>query len=151
MLKNIVYSFLLFAVFSLLTSCATICGGSKYWATVKVPDHPAAKISYNGIYQGEGNATFKVKRTMANKFSVSVKEEGCSEQTFNYTKRTFRGWAFFGTVVGWTGLIGGVPLPWGVAVDLATGALYKPNIFEKGIQKQDYKHYNYILEYKGCK
>jgi len=150
-MKKLFYSLLLFAAFSLITSCATIIGGAKYNAHVKVPDHPSAKITYNGTYQGEGNATFKIKRREANKFSVSVKEESCDEQTFNFTQRSFRGWAFFGTLVGWTGLYSGILLPWGVAVDLATGALWKPNITEKGVTKFDMKNYNYILEYKGCK
>ncbi|CAN5473088.1 hypothetical protein BH23BAC1_BH23BAC1_20710 [soil metagenome] len=67
----------------------------------------------------------------ANKFSLLLKEDGWQEQIINYTSRTFRGGAFVGTLITWTGLIGGVPIPWGVFVDFTTGALYKPNIFEK--------------------
>jgi hypothetical protein len=135
----------------LLSSCATIIGGSKYYAHVKLPDHPLAKISYKGEFQGTGQAMIKVKRSEADKLSIVVKEEGLNEQTFNFTSRSFRGWAFVGTIVGWTGLIGGIPLPWGVAVDLSTGALYKPNTKEKGVSKMDYKNYNYVLDYKGSK
>jgi hypothetical protein len=41
-------------------------------------------------------------------------------------------------------------VPWGVIVDLANGALVKPNITEKGISKIDYKHFKYVLEYDKC-
>jgi len=139
------------ATFSLLTSCATIIGGSKYYAHVKVDDYPNAKIEYKGTYQGAGNAVIKTKRAEANKFSVTIKEDDCETQTINYTQRIFRGWAFAGTIVGWTGIISGIPLPWGVAVDLSTGALWKPDITEKGVTKTDYKRYNYIIDYSGCK
>jgi hypothetical protein len=149
-MKKLFYSLLLFVAFCLITSCATIIGGSKYVAHVKVPDHPYAKIMYQGQYQGDGNATFLVKRSEANRFSITIKEENCEEQTFNYTQRSFRGWAFVGTIVTWTGVINGIPLPWGIVVDLATGALWKPNIYEKGVRKIDMKNYSYTIEYKGC-
>lgn len=149
-MKNLFYLLILFATFNLITSCATIVGGSKYYAHVKVKDHPNATIEFQGVSQGTGDAVFKVKRAKANKLSITIKEDGCESQTVNYTERTFRGWAFAGTVIGWTGIIGNVPLPWGVAVDLATGALWKPNITERGIKKIDYKHYNYLIDYDGC-
>jgi hypothetical protein len=150
-MKKILYSIVLFAAFSFLTSCATIVGGNKYWAHVEVPDHPTASITYKGEVKGKGTATFKVKRTQAKKLSILVKDEGCDEQTFNYTKNTFRGWAFAGTIVTWTGFVSGIYIPWGVIVDLANGALVKPNVKEKGVSKIDYKNFKYTLEYNGCK
>ena len=69
---------------------------------------------------------------------------------FFYQSRTFRGWAFAGTILGWTGLINGFPVPWGVIVDLTTGAIYKPNVNEKGISKADYKNFNYNIDYTNC-
>lgn len=134
----------------LLSSCATIIGGSKYYAHIVVVDRPTAKIVYQGEVKGTGNATIKVKRTEANKFYFTVKEEGCNEQQYNYTSRTFRGWAFVGTIVGWTGLIQGIPLPWGVVTDLATGAVWKPNVMEKGVSKEDYKNFKYQVNYTNC-
>ncbi len=145
------YFLMLLAAFSLLTSCATIIGGSKYYAHVKVKGHPNANIEYKGAYQGSGNAVIKAKRAEANRFSVTIKEDGCEEQTVNFTQRSFRGWALGGTIILWTGLYEGIPLPWGVAVDAATGALWKPNENEVGVNKIDYKHYNYIINYTGCK
>ena len=152
-MKNLFYFLMLLATASILSSCATIIGGSKYYAKVQVPDHPNAKIEYKGDYQGTGEATFKAKRRKANNFSVTVKEEDCETQTIDFTQRQFRGWAFVGTVVVWTGVISTAPyiLPWGIATDLATGSLWKPDINEKGVTKQDFNHYIYRIDYTGCK
>lgn len=130
----------------LLPGCATIVGGSKYYAHVVV-DRSNAKIIYEGETMGTGSATFKVKRKDANKFSFSVKEEGSPEQKYNYTTRTFRGWSFAGTIILWTGMVNGVPLPWGVVLDLITGAVWKPDVRVKGVKKEDYKHFRYNVEY----
>ena len=133
-----------------LAGCATIVGGSRYNASIHVPDHPKAKISYERVYLGMGQTFFRVKRSKANSFSVLVEEEGCEAQTFNFTRRSFRGWALAGTIVTWTGAYSGILIPWGVALDFSTGALWKPDVQEKGVLKINYKNYFYILEYKGC-
>ncbi len=152
-MKKIVYSVVLFAAFSFLTSCATIFGGNKYSAHVIVPDHPTASIKYNNELQGYGSAIFKVKRTQAKKLSISVKEEGCEEQIFKFTKNTTRAWplAYYTLGIVVTLGTGGIPLPWALVVDLANGALVKPNVNEKGISKIDYDNFKYTLEYTGCK
>ncbi len=150
-MKNLFYFLILLVTTGILSSCATIIGGSKYYAKVQVPDHPKAKIEYHGNYQGTGEAVFKAKRIEADYFSVTIKEKGCEKQTKNFTQRSFRIWAFAGTVLGWTGLINGIPLPWGIAVDVATGALWKPDINEKGVTKLDFNHYIYRIDYTGCK
>jgi len=41
-----------------------------------------------------------------------------------------KGGTFVGTILGWTGLVNGIPIPWGLGVDLATGALWKPNVIK---------------------
>jgi hypothetical protein len=140
---------LIISAWFLLSGCATICGGSRYIAHITVKDHPNANIYYQGNLEGKGFAEFKVKRTDANKFIITVKEDTLAEQQYKYSRRTFRGWACAGTILLWTGLIGNVPIPYGLAIDLATGAFWKPDITEKGIVKSDYKHYNYILQYSG--
>ena len=154
-MKSLFYFLALLVITVIITSCATIIGGSKYWAKIQVPDHPNAKIEYKGMYQGTGVASFTAKRSEANQFSVKIKEEGCETETKKFSQRSFRGWAFVGTVVGWTGLTinGGpwLPIPFGVIVDGATGAWWKPDINEKGVSKQDYKHFNYYIDYTGCK
>jgi len=141
---------LLAALVVLFASCATICGGSKYNATVIVKDRTDALISYQGLQRGNGTATFLVRRKEADKFAFSVKVADCKEQQFFYRSRTFRGWAFVGTIVGWTGYIGGYYIPWGVFTDLGTGALWKPNVNEQGVIKLDYKNFAYPVTYTGC-
>jgi hypothetical protein len=133
-----------------LSSCATIIGGSNYYAHVTVKDHPNATIEYKNSIRGKGFASIQVPRKEANKLAFVVKEEGCAAQVDSFQTRSFRTWAFVGTVIGWTGLIDGIPLPWGVATDFATGAVWKPNVIEKGITKVDYKNYNYLIDYNGC-
>lgn len=134
-----------------LTGCATIIGGSNYYAYATVNNHPNATITYKGITLKNERSFFKVRRADANKLSFTVKEKDCEDQTIEFNRRSFRGWAFAGTLVGWTGLYQGIPLPWGVVVDFATGALWKPDITEKGVTKMDIKHYDYLLDYTGCK
>jgi hypothetical protein len=134
-----------------MTSCATIIGGSKYNAHITVKDHPNATITYKNGLAGRGAATIKVPRKDANKIYLEIKEEGCKTQIDSFTTRSFRGWALAGTIIGWTGLTStGIPLPWGLGTDLATGALWKPNVSEKGITKVDFKNYNYLINYNGC-
>jgi hypothetical protein len=135
----------------LFSGCATIVGGSKYYAHVKVENHPNASISYKGNIKGMGTAVFKAPRVHADAFSVSVKEDSCEEQKFNFTERTFRGWALAGTILFWTGEINGIPLPWCVMLDVSTGAFWKSDKTEKGITKIDYKNYIYKINYTGCK
>ena len=133
----------------LTTSCATIIGGAKYNAKVQVPGHPLAEITVNGEYKGTGEANFKVKRIDADKLSITVKDTDCQPQTTNFSNKTFRGWAFVGSLVGWTGMIGYIPLPWGVLVDGPTGALWKPDTTERGVTKIDYDNYLYTIEYNN--
>ena len=132
------------------SSCATIIGGAKYNAKVQVPNHPDASISVNGEYKGQGEANFLVKRRDANKLNITVQEENCEPETTHFTKRAFRGWAFVGTLVGWTGLTPNyIPLPWGVVVDACTGAWWKPDVSEKGVSKIDYDNFLYTITYKA--
>lgn len=131
-----------------LSSCATICGGSRYYAKVQVPNHPDARIEYKGEYMGSGEVSFAVPRREADVFSVTIKEEGNPDYYKRYYMREFRGWAFFGTVIGWTGVTPtGIPLPWGMVVDGACGSWWKPDIREPGVIKNDYKHFTYKIDY----
>lgn len=130
------------------SSCATIIGGAKYNAKIQVPNHPTATITVNGDYAGQGEANILVKRKDADKLTVTVKEENCEPETTRFNSKSFRGWAFAGTVLGWTGMIGpGIPLPWGVVVDGCTGAWWKPDETEPGVRKIDYDHFLYIINY----
>lgn len=132
----------------MFSSCATIIGGAKYNAKIQVPNHPTATITVNGDYAGQGEANILVKRKDADKLTVTVKEENCEPETTRFNSKSFRGWAFAGTVLGWTGLIEpGIPLPWGVVVDGCTGAWWKPDETEHGVRKIDYDHFLYIINY----
>lgn len=133
-----------------MSSCATIVGGPSYYAKVQVPNHPTAKIEYRGKVRGEGEVSFRAKRQFADRFSVKIMKDGCETEIKSFTGRKFRGWAFFGSLVGWTFAIGVVPVPLGIIVDGATGAWWKPDINEKGVTKQDYNHYMYRIDYTGC-
>jgi hypothetical protein len=134
----------------LVSSCGTIFGGSQYNARVIINDNSNAKIYYKNEFKGTGSASFKVKRLEANKFSITIKENGCKDQTFDYRENAIRGWAVAGTILGWTGYVGGIPIPWGLGLDLATGALIKPNTMENGVSKEDYKNFKYNINYTGC-
>lgn len=116
---------------------------------MSVENKPNAKIYHENQLKGTGTAVIKLKRKDANKLSFTVKDEGGQEQIFKYQSRTFRGWAFTGTVLTFTGLISGIPIPWGVGVDLAAGTLWKPNVNEKGIVKKNYKNYEYHLDFSN--
>ncbi len=145
-MKRIVYFTSMIVLIYVLSSCATIAGGSKYNAHVQVPNHPNASIYYKNSEIGKGKAMIKVPRREAKSLSFIVKDNQMDDKTFNFNSNTVRGWALLGTIVTWTGLYGGIPLPWGLVVDLATGALVKPNVNEKGISKIDYKNFSYTLE-----
>lgn len=152
--RKVFYSLTIVLSMIILSSCATIVGGSGYWAHVKVPDHPNAKISYKGVYQGTGTAVIKVKRVDARNFSVTIEEEGCQPKLYDFTTRAFRGWALTGTL--FLGSIStfylfSIPIPWAEAVDLINGAFWKPNTDEKGITKIDFKNFQYTINYNECK
>ena len=130
---------LLFFIF-IISSCATTVGGSYYYANVQVNGKPQAGIYYKNAFKGKGVAILKIKRSDANNFAVTLKEDSCQDQTFNYTSRTFRGYAFIATA--FTGV--------GAITDLLSGAVWKPDISEKGISQENYKIYSYNIDYIGC-
>ncbi len=138
---------LLVSVSALLSSCATIVGGSKYYAHVTITGHPNASILVNNRPQGTGSAVFQVKRKDANKFFLTIKEDGCESQNFKYKSRTFRGWALLGSLSFFSYSI----FPYGTIIDLINGAYWKPSIFERGVSKKNYKNFAYNIEYTGCK
>ncbi len=136
-----------------MPSCASIIGGEKYFAKVEVPGHPTAKIEYNGAHVGTGIANFKIPRREAGNLSFTISKEGCEKQTRKFTSKTIRGWALLGTIVGFTGLTvngGWIPIPFGVMVDAVFGSLWKPDVTEKGVTKQNMNNYLYTIDYQGC-
>jgi hypothetical protein len=54
-MKNLIkLTYLLLAAPILLSSCATLIGGSNYYAKIIVKDNPNAKIYYNDEFIGMG-------------------------------------------------------------------------------------------------
>lgn len=133
------------ATFTLLfSSCATIVGGAKYNARVRVPDHPNAKISINGQYRGNGEASMLINRKEANMVNVTVQEGEDEPQTTIFSGRRFRaGTLIFDLLLGWV-----PPIPVGVIVDAATGAWWKPDDSEPGVTKIDTDNYLYTITYR---
>lgn len=132
----------------MLSSCATIFGGTHYMAKVTVPNHPDASITVNGSYMGNGEVNISVKRRDADKLSILVEKEGCEPQLFPFMSKEFRGWAFAGSLVLWSGITsGGIIIPFGVAVDGISGAWWKPDVDENYVSQQGYDHFTYTLPY----
>lgn len=144
-MKRTVFTLLLCTTFSLLfSSCAAIVGGAKYNARVRVPDHPNAKISINGQYRGNGEASMVIKRKEANMLNITVQEGDDEPQTTTFNDRKFRAGAFiFDLLLGWV-----PPIPVGIIVDGATGAWWKPDDKDPWITKIDGKNYLYTITYR---
>lgn len=132
-----------------LSSCATLFGGSHYVAKVTVPSHPDAVIAVNGAIKGKGEVNVDVKRRDADKLSIQIEEPGCEPELFSFYNKTFRGWTFAGSLLFLTGAIGSIPIPWGILVDGISGAWWKPDINERYVSRQGYDHYTYTLPYKA--
>lgn len=144
-MKRLLFVFLSLVAFTLsFSSCATIVGGAKYNARVKVPDHPNAKISINGQYRGNGEASMLINRKEANMVNVTVQDGDDEPQTTVFNGRKFRaGTLIFDLLLGWV-----PPIPVGVIVDAATGAWWKPDENEFGVSKIDTDNYLYTITYK---
>jgi hypothetical protein len=141
MKKRITIIALLLSMSILLNSCGVIFGGSRYQGTIIAKNHPNAEIYANGKKLGNGQATALFKRNQP--LNVELKEAGCETktQTFN---RKFRTGNFILSVLTF-GLVG-------IAVDLGTGASYKPNhISDPAVQKVSDKDYTFTVELPACK
>jgi hypothetical protein len=123
-----------------LSSCGVMFGGSKYIGTINVKNHPNAQIYVDGTKVGQGTGTVVRPRNLP--LTVEVKQEGCEPKTQVYHK-AFRTGNFILSAAMW-GIIG-------IAVDLGTGASFKPD--HKGnpaIQKLSDKEYSFTVDYSGC-
>jgi hypothetical protein len=146
-MKNWIFFFAGLVTLILLSSCATIIGGSNYYANVTVEDHPNATIKYKGSVIGTGRTSLSIPRKDANKVAFTVSKEGCEDKEYLFHRRVFRGWAFVGSLA-LMPVVEGVPIPITTIVDLATGSYYKPNVNNPYIYKDNYKNYNYTLRYQ---
>lgn len=108
--------------------------------------HPNAVVRYEGIKIQGGSGFLKIPRKDAHRVIFKISEKGCPEQTHQFYQRTFRGWAFVGSLL-MSPTAGGVPIPIPNVIDFATGAYWKPNLRNPMIIKEDYKNYHYNLTY----
>lgn len=138
-------SFSVFAVIIsasiLLTSCGVIFGGSKYQGRIVAKNHPNAQIYVDGEKLGNGDVTSTFKRNK--ELRVELREEGCENKVQVFQNR-FRTGNFILSLLTF-GLVG-------IAVDLGTGASYKPD--HKGnskIKKINTKKYEFTVENENCK
>ncbi|MBM6500647.1 hypothetical protein H9X54_015245 [Flavobacterium macrobrachii] len=125
----------------LFNSCGVMFGGSKYNGTIKVKDKPNAEIFVNGQKLGNGQATSLFSRNQP--LVVEVKQEGCPSKTQTFDK-SFRTGNFILSALSF-GLVG-------IAVDLGTGASYKPaHNSNSAIKKLSDKNYEFEVDYSECK
>ncbi|RKS02729.1 hypothetical protein [Flavobacterium sp. 102] len=140
-MKKISIIALLLSMSILFNSCGVMFGGSKYQGTIVAKDHPNAEIYANGKKLGNGTATALFHRDQP--LVVEVKQEGCETKSQTFDK-SFRTGNFILSVLSF-GLVG-------LAVDLGTGASYKPNHKKNPeVQKVTDKDYTFNIDYSNCK
>ena len=122
------------------SSCGVMFGGSKFSGSIIAKDHPNAQIYVNGNKVGQGTAVGLYPRNRP--LAVELKQEGCEPKTQTFDN-TFRTGNFILSLLSW-GLVG-------IAIDLGTGASYKPDHKSNpAIQKMSDKNYNFTVDYSGC-
>ena len=141
MKKRFVITSTLLSFTILLNSCGVMFGGSKFHGTILAKDHPNAEIYVNGERAGVGEVSGLYKRNQPLK--VTLKQEGCEPETKNFDN-AFRTGNFILSLVSW-GLVG-------IAIDLGTGASYKPDHRNNSsIEKLSDKDYRFNVDYSKCK
>jgi hypothetical protein len=140
-MKKAVIFCLLATVASLsLTSCGVMFGGSKFRGSVIVKNHPNASIYVNGDSVGRGASVGLYPRNRP--LVVEVREKGCEPKTQTFP-HSFRTGNFILSVITW-GLVG-------LAVDLGTGAAFKPDhVNHVEVRRVSEKDYTFTIEYDGC-
>lgn len=123
-----------------LSSCGVMFGGSKYSASIVAKDHPNAQIFVNGNKVGQGSAIGLYNRNRP--LTVELKEEGCESKTQTFDN-TFRTGNFILSLISW-GLVG-------IAIDLGTGASYKPDHkANPSVVRMTDKNFVFTVDYSGC-
>ena len=132
-MKNLMTNtFMMISVSVIMSSCATMFGGSKYYATFEVEGHQNAEVKVSGYGKVAQGEQVKLRRHGAK--TVSVNEAGCEKMTKTYAN------TFNATSV--------VNLPFnfliGAGIDAATGAMFKPQTGEEVYKKKN-KHFEYVI------
>jgi hypothetical protein len=136
----LVFSLIVIWIFS--TGCATITGGSSYYASIIVNAKPDAEIEYQGRVIGKGKAMVKVRRASADRVSFSIREEGCEPFPVSFNSKDFRTGALIADLFTF-GLLG-------VLIDGITGALYMPDTDDFRIQKMGTRSFLYQINVPDC-
>ena len=120
-----------------MSSCATMFGGSKYRAHVKVPNHKDVTLTVDGREMGaKGEATKLVKRNKS--LTIEIEKEGCKDFQRTYDNKVRVGTEVLSFVSWWfTGLI----------LDFATGSAYKPDCDDPDVSKESIKDFHYVIDY----
>ena len=141
MKKRILLLAIAYAGVTMMSSCGVMFGGSKYNGTIIAKDHPNAEIFVNGQKMGMGQVTSLFPRNKS--IYVELKQDGCPTKTQNFNNR-FRTGNFIWSVLSW-GILG-------IAVDLGTGASYKPDhVDNPAVTKKSTKDFTFTIEYPECK
>lgn len=141
MKKRLIFISSLLSISILFNSCGVMFGGSKYQGTIVAKDHPNAEIYVNGEKSGVGEVRGLYKRDQPLK--IELKQDGCEPKIQNFDN-AFRTGNFILSVISW-GIIG-------IAVDLSTGASYKPDHKNNpNIEKLNDKDYRFNVDYSECK
>lgn len=120
-------------------SCGVMFGGSRYNGTIVANGSPNADIYINGEKSGQGEVRKQLKRNQPLK--VEIKEDGKETVTRNFDN-TFRTGNFILSVLTW-GILG-------IAVDLGTGASYKPDHrHDNSVEKINDKDYRFSIQTAG--
>ncbi len=123
-----------------LSSCGVMFGGSKFSGSIIAKDHPDAQIYVNGNKVGQGTAVGLYPRNRP--LTVELRQSGCEPKTQTFDN-TFRTGNFILSLFMW-GLVG-------IAIDLGTGASYKPDHRSNpAIQKMSDKNFVFTVEYPDC-
>lgn len=124
----------------IFSSCGVMFGGSKFTGSIVAKDHPNAEIYVDGNKLGTGTAVTLHPRNRP--MVVELKQDGCEPKTQTF-HNTFRTGNFILSVLSW-GLLG-------IAVDLGTGAAYKPDhLANPSIERMSDKNFVFTVNYDGC-
>jgi hypothetical protein len=134
--------FTLVAIWFLSTGCASITGGSSYYASIVVNAKPDAEIEYQGQVIGKGKAMIKVRRARADRVLFTIREENCEPHPVFFNSKSFRTGALIGDL-----FIFGL---FGVLIDGISGAFYMPDKNDFRVQKMGISSFLYLIDVPDC-
>ena len=142
-MKQLLLVFSFFVIWVLTTGCASITGGSSYYASIVVNARPDAEIEYQGNVIGKGKAMVKVRRASADRVSFTIREKDCEPYPVFFNSKSFRTGALIADlfVFGLFGLI----------IDGVSGAFYMPDTDDFRVQKMGISSFLYLIDVPDCR